>query len=137
MVQFYITRSWPPSHCRLMPFDLETLYELHYQMITLGKVRQHIFLVFSYELHGPMIILGKASRKAVQAALPDDPTGQCELRLSKSSLPPSLPLFTSLNKESTKHGLDAPVHLRDLSHSAPERGYPSIAHWGEAAGHYR
>ena len=24
--------------CRLMHFDLDTLYELHYQMITLGKV---------------------------------------------------------------------------------------------------
>ncbi len=32
-----------PTHaamfvCRLMHFDMETLYELHYQMITLGKV---------------------------------------------------------------------------------------------------
>lgn len=26
-------------HKRLMAFDLSTLYELHYQMITLGKVR--------------------------------------------------------------------------------------------------
>ncbi len=25
--------------CRLMNFDLDNLYELHYQMITLGKVR--------------------------------------------------------------------------------------------------
>lgn len=24
--------------CRLLGFDVETLYELHYQMITLGKV---------------------------------------------------------------------------------------------------
>jgi hypothetical protein len=27
-------------HKRLMAFDLSTLYELHYLMITLGKVRQ-------------------------------------------------------------------------------------------------
>ena len=25
------------SACRLMHFDIDTLYELHYQMITLGK----------------------------------------------------------------------------------------------------
>ena len=38
---------WPPAvhaevhkylHKRLMAFDLSTLYELHYLMITLGKV---------------------------------------------------------------------------------------------------
>jgi len=28
-------------HTRMMAFDHETLYELHYQMITLGKVSMH------------------------------------------------------------------------------------------------
>ncbi len=30
--------NWRAAVCRLMHFDLDTLYELHYQMITLGKV---------------------------------------------------------------------------------------------------
>lgn len=40
---------------RLMDFDIETLYELHYQMITLGKVDPGPILTFADELNGPGI----------------------------------------------------------------------------------
>lgn len=45
--------------CRLMHFDLETLYELHYQMITLGKVGYYLVISFA------IAYTAKASQRSI------------------------------------------------------------------------
>lgn len=46
-----------------MHFDLETLYELHYQMITLGKVGY--FLMVSFAIANTCLCTAKASQRNI------------------------------------------------------------------------
>ena len=53
---------------RLMHFDIDTLYELHYQMITLGKASIHQTPCLSCSI--PSIILLWLASRAVTSLLP-------------------------------------------------------------------
>ena len=53
---------------RLMHFDIHTLYELHYQMITLGKASIHQTSCLSCSI--PSIVLLWLASRAVTSLLP-------------------------------------------------------------------
>lgn len=53
---------------RLMHFDIDTLYELHYQMITLGKASVHQTSCLSCSI--PSTILLWLASRAVTSLLP-------------------------------------------------------------------